>query len=92
MIIRVGKASLLPWTYILYDDKWSRFSEEGSVNLKYEKLGPRWYPYFTGSLYYLNDSFEEFGVIGNHKHKHYLAAQEQVDKFLIRMGKLTIFL
>lgn len=92
MIIRVGNERLLPWSYELYRDQWIRHGENGSVKLGYETLFPRWYPQFTGDLYYLTDMFEIHGVLGNHKHKHYLAAQEQVDKFLIRMGKLTLFL
>jgi hypothetical protein len=92
MIIKVGNERLLPWSYILYNDYWIRQGDNGHVKLWYETLFPRWYPEFCGSLSYLQDSFETHGVLGNHKHKHYLAAQEQVDKFLIRMGKLTLFL
>ncbi len=92
MIIRVGNVRLLPWTYILYGDHWARFGENGSVKLRYEKLYPRWYPEFSGDLHYLSNMFEEHGSIGNYKHKHHELAMEQVDKFLIRMGKLTLFL
>lgn len=92
MIIRVGNERLLPWSYVMYSDQWIRQGDNGSVKLWYEKMYPRWYPEFSGNLHYLTDMFDTHGVLGNHKHKHYLAAQEQVDKFLIRMGKLTLFL
>jgi hypothetical protein len=92
MIIKVGKERLLPWSYVVYEDRWVRYGENGSVKLRYETLFPRWYPYFNGDLNYLSKMFEEHGSIGNHKHKHHERAMEQVDKFLIRMGKLTLFL
>lgn len=91
MIIKLGNVSLLPWTYVLYSDQWARYGDSGSVKLYYEKLFPRWYPDFTGNLYYLRPMFESYGKLGNHKHKHAQAAMDEVDKFLIRMGKITIF-
>ena len=92
MIIKIGKERLLPWSYVLYEDQWIRQGDKGSVHLYYEKFFPRWYPHFTGDLYYLSNMFEEHGVIENLKHKQHEQAMEQVDKFLIRMGKLTLFL
>ena len=91
MIIKIGNARLLPWTYVMYSDQWARYGDNGSVKLWYEKLFPRWNPEFTGDLYFLKPMFEEYGKFGNHKHKHAQDAMEELDKFLIRMGKLTIF-
>jgi hypothetical protein len=92
MIIRIGNVSLLPWTYVLYSDQWCRYGDNGSVKLYYEKMHPpRWYPQFAGSLDFLRPMFETYGKLGNHKHKHQQAAMDELDKFLIRMGKLTIF-
>lgn len=77
---------------MLYGDQWTRFGENGSVKLYYETVFPRWYPSFGGDLHFLSKMWEEHGELGNHKHKHHERAMEQVDKFLVRMGKLTLFL
>lgn len=95
MIIKIGNVSLLPWLFIPYHDSWIRYTEYGSVNcvrLKYNTLGGFWYPCFDGNMYFLRDKFEEFGQFDNHKHRHHQKAMDQLDKFLVRMGKLTSFI
>ena len=97
MIIKVGKISLLPWFYE-HANCWTRVSPEGSpekgsakVELQYNTLFGMWWPKFRGDSFYLTELFNEYPHYGRHKHKHHLLAMEQMDRFLIRMGKLAYF-
>lgn len=95
MIIKIGNMALQPWAIDLSTGEWHRWIEyksEDKIILKYENLGGRWYPHFRGSTYFLKPIFEEIGVFNNHKYKHHQMAMDQLDKFLIRMGKLTSFI
>lgn len=95
MIIKIGNESLLPWIAIPYADKWVRAVEYGSINrveLKYDTFAASWWPQFSGNMNFLKPMFEERAVFDNHKYKHHQSAMDQMDKFLIRMGKITIFM
>ena len=95
MIINIGNASLQEWVSIPYEDAWIRwvdFESANFVKLYYDKFGVTWYPKFSGNMHFLNAKFEEFGVYGKYKFKHHQDAMNQLDKFLIRMGKLTAFM
>lgn len=87
--------ALQPWALDLGTGEWHRWVEYKSsdkVILKYQNLGGRWYPIFSGSTRFLMPLFEEMAAFDNHKHKHHQKAMDQLDKFLIRMGKLTSFI
>ena len=97
MIIKICNISLLPWicesyTYSESWVRWQEYKSNNSVRLKYNKFGGYWSPYFYGDLSYLREVFDTHFEFGKYKFKHHQLAMDQIDKFLIRMGKLTIFL
>lgn len=94
MIIKVGNVSLLPWVQSINGDwiRWEEYNSPNRVRLNFNKFSASWYPIFGGNVFYLKAVFEEHWNYPSFRFKHHQLAMEQIDKFLIRMGKLTIFL